>query len=131
MTNIASVIAMRGLLRRLSGRGEDVTASRARDLRTPPPEDSASGRGADPVGAPGRPVRRLSAALAAFLLLTLAAALAPQAAQAQVVLTATPGDGQVTLTWTYGGSGHNAWRYSQTGSATSVTNTIPSSNAAT
>ncbi len=36
MTNIASVVAMRGLLRLLSGRGEDVTASRARDLRNPP-----------------------------------------------------------------------------------------------
>ena len=37
MTNIASVVAMRGLLRLLSGRGEDVTASRARDLLCPPP----------------------------------------------------------------------------------------------
>ncbi len=37
MTNIASVIAMRGLPRLLSGRGEDVTASRARDLQYPSP----------------------------------------------------------------------------------------------
>ncbi len=45
MTNIASVVAMRGLLRRLSGRGEDVTASRARDLRTPPPRIQHPGAG--------------------------------------------------------------------------------------
>ena len=56
------------------------------------------------MGALRRPALRLSAALAAFLLLTLAAALAPSDAQAQTpvtpVLSATAGDGQVTLTWT-------------------------------
>ncbi len=80
---------MRGLLRRLSGRGEDVTASRARDLLCPPPpEDSASGRRADPVGVLGRLSHRLSAALLAvlFSLLTLAAALAPSAAQALSII---------------------------------------------
>ena len=45
MTNIASVIAMRGLLRLLSGRGEDVTASRARDLLCPPPRTQPPGAG--------------------------------------------------------------------------------------
>ena len=38
------------------------------------------------MGAPGRPVLRLSAALAAFLLLTLTAVLAPQAAQALSII---------------------------------------------
>ena len=37
MTNTAIVIAMHGLLRLLSGRGEGVTASRARPLYPPPP----------------------------------------------------------------------------------------------
>ena len=84
----------------------------------PPPPPNNFGRGVDPVGAPRRTARRLNAALAAFLLLTLAAVLAPQATLAQFVpleitsLTATPAPGQVTLkfsgsrdsrryTWTY------------------------------
>ena len=68
----------------------------------PPHENSESGRGAEAVDAFVRPARRLNAALAAFLLLTLVAALAPQTAQAQaaVTLTATAGNGQVTLSWT-------------------------------
>ena len=43
MTNIASVVAMRGLPRRLSGRGTTLHARAT--IRTPPPEDSASGAG--------------------------------------------------------------------------------------
>ena len=85
------------------------------------------------MGAPGRPARRLSAALAAFLLLTLAAVLAPQAAQAQVVLTATPGDGQVTLTWTWSGSASAlaAWKVTIVGGGRSEQPLIPGSTAST
>ncbi len=105
----------------------------------PPPEDSASGRGADPVGAPGRPARRLSAALAAFLLLTLAAALAPQAAQAQQscgALLSTPtvttasGAKQLTVSWGALSTGQNSvgsWelRYRKMGATNWITRTIP------
>ncbi len=42
MTNIASVIAMRGLPRRS---GRDVAASRARDLLCPPPRIQPPGAG--------------------------------------------------------------------------------------
>ncbi len=58
------------------------------------------------MGAPGRTALRLSAGLAALFFIALAAALAPQDALAQtsITLTATPGDGQVTLKWTYSGS---------------------------
>ncbi len=80
----------------------------------PPPQES--GRGAEPVGALGRTVRRLSAELAALFLITLAAALAPQDAQAQEkpALTATAGVGSVTLTWTRtGNTGFGYWVYRQ------------------
>ncbi len=67
------------------------------------------------MGALGRTARRLKAGLAALLLLTLAAALAPQDARAQsAVLTATAGNGQVTLNWTYSGSSPiTKWVYFQ------------------
>ena len=98
MTQTPDDIGMHDL--RLSGRG--VSASRAREPElVVPPLPEESGRGAEPVGALGRTARRLSAGLASALLLTFAAALAPQDAQAQSIqLTATPGDGQVTLNWT-------------------------------
>ena len=127
----------------MSGMVPPVTAAA---LTTPPPPppttpiytgDSASGRGADPVGTLGRPARRLSAALAAFLLLTLAAVLAPQAAQAQApVLTAQAGDKSVTLTWTWSGtrSSHTKWSYGirKTGSGVAFPRTaIPGSTVST
>ncbi len=66
-------------------------------------------------------LRCLSASFAALLLLTFAAALAPQAAQAQtpaptITLTATAGDGQVTLSWTFtndDGEDFDHWAYRQ------------------
>ncbi len=66
--------------------------------------------------APGRTARRLSAGLAALFLIALAAALAPQDAQAQEkpALTATAGVGSVTLTWTRtGNTGFGYWVYRQ------------------
>ena len=73
------------------------------------------------MGAPGRTARRLKAGLAALFLITLAAALAPQDAQAQdadtPALTATAGAGSVTLTWTRAGAlnrgGFQNWYYRQ------------------
>ncbi len=92
------------------------------------------------MGAPGRPARRLSAALAAFLLLTLAAALAPQAAQAQqscaplvapTISVAAAGPGQLTVTWTLSSYQENVdnWnlQYRKTGGSWT---TVPISNAA-
>ncbi len=70
---------------------------------TPPPPHTRAGCGVEPAGAPGRAVHRLKAAFAAALLLTLAAALAPQDAQAEInstTLTATAGTEQVELSWT-------------------------------
>ncbi len=66
------------------------------------------------MGALGRTARRLKAAFAALFLLTFAAALAPQAAVA-TTLTATAGNGQVTLTWTNVPSGltNPSWSYRQ------------------
>ncbi len=65
----------------------------------------------------GRTARRLSAvAFVAFLLLTCAAALAPQDALAQPapVLTATADNGQITLRWTVSDPGFNSeWQYRQ------------------
>ena len=68
----------------------------------PPPPPRNAGQGVEPVGALRRTTRRLRTVFAALLLLTFAAALAPQAGQAAVTvtLTATAGIGQVTLTWT-------------------------------
>ncbi len=64
------------------------------------------------MGAPGRIARRLSAGFAAALLLTFAAALAPQDAQAQApVLTAKAGNAQVTLTWTGNNGINSRWQY--------------------
>ena len=68
------------------------------------------------MGAPGRTARRLKAGLAALFLITLAAALAPQDAQAQEKpeLTATAGVGSVTLNWTRtGNTGFGYWVYRQ------------------
>ena len=68
------------------------------------------------MGALGRAARRLKAGLAALFLITLAAALAPQDAQAQAkpALTATAGVGRVTLTWTRtGNTGFGYWVYRQ------------------
>ena len=68
------------------------------------------------MGALGRTARRLKAGLAALFLITLAAALAPQDAQAQAkpALTATAGVGSVTLTWTRtGNTGFGYWVYRQ------------------
>ena len=92
------------------------------------------------MGAPGRTARRLSAALAAFLLLTLAAALAPQAAQAQqscaplvapTISVAAAGPGQLTVTWTLSSYQENVdnWnlQYRKTGGSWT---TVPISNAA-
>ncbi len=64
------------------------------------------------MGALGRTARRLKAGLAALFLIALAAALAPQDAQAQApVLTATAGDGQVTLMWTGNNGINSRWQY--------------------
>ena len=53
------------------------------------------------MGAFGRNTRRLKAGFATLLLLAFATTFAPRAALAQTItLTATPGDGQVTLSWT-------------------------------
>ncbi len=90
------------------------------------------------MGAPRRPARRLSAALAAFLLLTLAAALAPQAVQAQqscgtlstpTVSTAS-GAKQLTVSWGALSAGQNlvgSWelRYRKTGASNWITRTVP------
>ena len=72
------------------------------------------------MGALGRTTRRLKAGLAALFLITLAAALAPQDAQAQwtVSLTATAGVEQVRLSWTISPTAINAvrvWEYQQDG----------------
>ncbi len=111
MTRMPGDVGMHDL--RLSGRG--VSASRAREpeLVVPPPPQE-SGRGAEPVGAPGRTARRLKAGLAALFLIALAAALAPQAAVA-TTLKATAGNGQVTLTWTNVPAGvtNPSWSYRQ------------------
>ena len=117
---------------RLSGRG--VSASRERETELVAPQES--GRGAEPVGALGRTARRLKAGLAAALLLTLAAAFAPQDTLAQVpVLTATPGDGQVTLSWTVSSTGVGTkWGYKINGGGFTWAGTpiaIPGSNAGT
>ncbi len=89
------------------------------------------------MGAPGRPVRRLSAAFAAFLLLTLAAVLAPQDAQAQSCGTLSPptvttasGAKQLTVSWGALSAGQNlvgSWelRYRKTGATNWITRTIP------
>ncbi len=82
----------------------------------PPPPPRKSGRGAEPVGALGRTARCLKAVLAAALLLTFVAALAPQDARAQEkpALTATAGVGSVTLNWTRtGNTGFGYWVYRQ------------------
>ena len=78
--------------------------------------------------APARTTRRLNAALAAFFLIALSTALAPQAAQARgtraIILTVTPGDEQVTLNWDviepspgiladFTTWPYNAWAYNQ------------------
>ncbi len=87
------------------------------------------------MGAPGRTARRLSAGLAALFLITLTTVFAPQAAQAQTpVLTATAGDGQVTLNWTYTGSGLTGWGYKINGGTYTWAGTpivIPASNSGT
>ena len=118
---------------RLSGRD---TGPRARELSYPPPPPPyETGRGAEPVGAPGRTARRLKAGLAALFLIALAAALAPRDAQAQSpVLTATAGNEQVTLNWTYTGSGLTGWGYKINGGTYSWAGTpivIPASNSGT
>ena len=125
-------------LPRLLGR---VWAARARDPKLPyppPPPPNESGRGAEPVGALGRTARRLKAGFAAALLLTFVATLAPQDAQAQAqapVLTATPGDGQVTLSWTVSSTGVGTkWGYKINGGGFTWAGTpiaIPGSNART
>ncbi len=102
----------------------------------PPPPPNESGRGAEPVGAPGRAARRLKAGLAAALLPTFVATLAPQDAQAQApTLTATPGDGQVTLSWTLSSTGVGTkWGYKINGGGFTWAGTplaIPGSNAGT
>ena len=82
----------------------------------PPPPPEESGRGAELVGALGRTARRLKAGLVALFLIALAAALAPQDAQAQAkpALTATAGVGRVTLNWTRtGNTGFGYWVYRQ------------------
>ena len=107
----------------------------------PPPEYSASGRGAEPVGALGRPARRLNAALAAFLLLTLAAALAPRAAEAQgscpsftrPVIQVAGGEKQLTVTWNaliQGQGDVDSWRLEYRKTGTTSWTTITISNAA-
>ena len=91
------------------------------------------------MGALRRSARRLSAALAAFLLLTLAAVLAPQAAQAQQscgALLSTPtvttasGVKQLTVSWGALSTGQNSvgsWelRYRKMGATNWITRTIP------
>ena len=87
------------------------------------------------MGALGRTARRLKAGLAALFLIALAAALAPRDAQAQSpVLTATAGNEQVTLNWTYTGSGLTGWGYKINGGTYSWAGTpivIPASNSGT
>ena len=133
MTKKIGNLGMHGL--RLSGRG----ASRAREpelfVPPPPPFFQESGRGAEPVSAIGRTARRLKAGLAALFLIALTTVFAPQAAQAQTpVLTATAGDGQVTLNWTYTGSGLTGWGYKINGGTYTWAGTpivIPASNSGT
>ncbi len=89
---------------RLIARSESASArlpARPRPLcHWPLPQyELKSGRGAEPARASGRTARRLKAGIATLLLLTFAAVLAPQDAQAALTLTATAGDGQVTLSW--------------------------------
>ncbi len=87
------------------------------------------------MGALERTARLLKAAFAALFLIALAAALAPQYAQAQSpVLTATAGNGQVTLNWTYTGGGLTGWGYKINGGAHRWAGTpiaIPASNSGT
>ena len=77
------------------------------------------GGGAERSDPPRLTLGRLSAGFAAALLLTFAAAFAPQIAKAQgptITLTATPGNGQVALSWTVtgdAGSIANGWFYRQ------------------
>ena len=132
MTRMPGDVGMHDL--RLFGRGMSAHArANPNSLYPPPPQES--GRGAEPVGAPGRTARRLKAGLAALFLITLTTVFAPQAAQAQTpVLTATAGDGQVTLNWTYTGSGLTGWGYKINGGTYSWAGTpivIPASNSGT
>ncbi len=89
------------------------------------------------MGALERTARLLKAAFAALFLIALATALAPQYAQAQSpVLTATAGDEQVTLNWTYTGSGSvlTGWGYKINGGTYSWAGTpiaIPGSDGST
>ncbi len=90
------------------------------------------------MGALERTARRLKAGLAVLFLIALAAVLAPQDAQAQAqapVLTATPGDGQVTLSWTLSSTGVGTkWGYKINGGGFTWAGTpiaIPGSNAGT
>ena len=103
VTNTIDNAGMQDLLR-LGGLALKRHPPRTRPSYPPPPPPRKSGRGAEPVGALGRTARRLKAGLAALFLITLAAALAPQDAQAQAPdkpsgLAATPGAGNVVLTW--------------------------------
>ncbi len=83
----------------------------------PPKSKNPCGRGVEAVGAPGRTARRLSAGFVALFLIVLGAAFAPQIARAQdqtPALTAAPGPGQVTLSWTMSSLGFTTqWRYRQ------------------
>ncbi len=87
------------------------------------------------MGALGGTARRLSAGLAALFLIALATALAPKDARAQTpTLTTTAGNGQVTLNWTYTGSGLTGWGYKINGGTYSWAGTpiaIPGSNDST
>ena len=69
------------------------------------------------MGAFGRNTRRLKAGFATLLLLAFATTFAPRAALAQAInLTATPGDGQVELSWTLTNVPNAAfehWAYTQ------------------
>ncbi len=79
--------------------------------------------------ASARSPRHLRAGLLAGLfLLTFAAALAPQTAQAQIIdLTVTPGNGKVDLSWSWSGiTGQIRWRYHTFGAATNSATVTPS-----
>ncbi len=84
-------------------------------LTLPPPPPQKIGGGAEPVHAPRRSGHGLKAAFAAILLVTLAAAFSPQAAQAQLVtLTATGLDSSIRLTWKVNGGiacSDCSWQY--------------------
>ncbi len=106
------------ILRRVACRGCPREALASRAPPPPPNTHTLSGRGADPVSASGRAARRLRAGfLTLFLIVLGAAALAPQIARAQdqtPALTAAPGPGQVTLSWTMSSLGFTTqWRYRQ------------------